>query len=262
MDERLLTLAAVIGRHGLPTTSLSLLHDDADAEPIAGLVVEAREALTTWQRLRLLVDDTGFWPVCLNEDRFATDVLDDLAYRRNMLAAEILVASRTIDAILLLKERAADDLYRPRFDDEVPEELGYRVIRKPWPDEGGEVRPRDSQLTLYQHESEPVTLALVPTRASWEVPAFFRWGDFNRCPGPAEHVAVLKRWHDQYGAEVVCLWRDAIELHVERLPRDRKEALKLAWEHLAYCDHITDAFTVEDLAKILMVSHVWSFWWD
>ena len=211
-----------------------------------------------------LVGETGCWPVCLNEDRFASDLLDELASHRDMPAAEILARSQTIDPVALLKQRAADDLYRPRSNQEMAEEFGYQINPKSWPDEGGVVEPRLSRLALYQYRSKPeaVTLALVPTRASWEVPAFFRWGDFNRCPSPAEHVVLLKRWHEQYGAEVVALWRDALEVQVQRLPCDQAEALALAWEHLAYCDDITDATTIEELAKILMASQVWSFWWD
>jgi hypothetical protein len=252
-------------QNGIDVTSLSLLHDDdSRAETILGLVVETGEVMATWQRLRAVADEAGFWPVCLNEDGFASDVLDSLGELRHHSAEAILAVSWTIDPVALLRERAADDRYRPRSNQEVAEEFDYVVNPRQWPDEGGIVTPRDSQLALYQCRSdpEPMTLALVPTRSSWELPAFFRWGNFNRCPSASEHVALLRRWHEQYGAEVVSLWRDSLEVWVHRLPRDRAEALELAWEHLAYCDDILDAGTIEELAKILMVSRVWSFWWD
>ena len=48
-----------------------------------------------------------------------------------------------------------------------------------------------------------VVIGLVPTTLPWEALAHLRLGGWNECPTPAEHVAILKWWHERYGAELV-----------------------------------------------------------
>jgi hypothetical protein len=109
-----------------------------------------------------------------------------------------------------------------------------------------------------------VRLALVPTRASWEVPAYLKFGAWNDCPQPEEHVAVLKRWHTLYGAQVVGLTHDVLEVGVTRPPNSKLSAFNLAREQYAYCADLIDQGEggLSDLAATLLDASVWYFWWD
>lgn len=109
-----------------------------------------------------------------------------------------------------------------------------------------------------------VHIALVPTRNSWEVPAYLKFGGWNDCPNPEEHVAVLKHWREQYGAQVVGMTHDLVELGVTRPPVERMAALMLALEHYAYCYDLVDQGTesISELAATLLDASVWYFWWD
>ena len=109
-----------------------------------------------------------------------------------------------------------------------------------------------------------VRLALVPTRASWEVPAYLKFGGWNDCPWPEEHVAILKRWHELYGAQVVGLTHDELEVGVTRPPNSKLSAFNLAREQYGYCADLVDQTEggILDLAATLLDASVWYFWWD
>lgn len=109
-----------------------------------------------------------------------------------------------------------------------------------------------------------VHILLIPTDKSWEVPAYLRWGGWNACPPPEVHVAALKAWHERYGAELVGLTGDQLNLRVARRPAERAEALGLARDFYRYCPDLVDqgAGTLAPLAAGLMASDWWYFWWD
>lgn len=109
-----------------------------------------------------------------------------------------------------------------------------------------------------------VRLALAPTTASWEAPAYLKFGAWNDCPSPEEHVAVLKRWNALYGAQVVGLTHDVLEVGVTRPPNSKLSAFNLAREQYGYCADIVDQGDggILDLAATLLGASVWYFWWD
>src|SRR5262252_1726632 len=53
-------------------------------------------------------------------------------------------------------------------------------------------------------------------------------GHWNACPPPAYHVAALRKWHDRYGAELLGIDGDTLNLRVWRKPATHEEALELA----------------------------------
>ncbi|WP_323762849.1 DUF4253 domain-containing protein [Maricaulis sp.] len=107
-------------------------------------------------------------------------------------------------------------------------------------------------------------IGVFPTDDETEIPALLRWGAWNDCPAPEVHVAHLRGWRDAYGAKLVSITRDTIELRVDRRPASREEALELARQHFAYCPDIVlqGTQTIEALAASLMQSDWWFFWWD
>jgi hypothetical protein len=109
-----------------------------------------------------------------------------------------------------------------------------------------------------------VHIVLVPTGDSATIPAHLHWGSWNACPAPEYHVAALRHWRDTYGAELVGLGRDTIDLKVARKPTTRDEAIELARVQYAYCNDIVDQGTgsYSVLAAGLMKDDWWFFWWD
>jgi hypothetical protein len=115
------------------------------------------------------------------------------------------------------------------------------------------------------HQPLPqVHIVLVPTDDPTTVPAHLHWGDWNECPAPEYHVAALRHWREHYGAELVGLDRDVMNLRVARKPATRDEALELARVQYAYCNDIVDQGTdsLRVLAANLMAHEWWYFWWD
>ena len=97
-----------------------------------------------------------------------------------------------------------------------------------------------------------------------EIPIYLQYGGWNACPMPEIHAALLQRWSEKYGAELFGLSGDVLEVYVKNPPSDYEAAHTLAKEQMAYCDDIVfqGTMTVERLAKGLMDSSSWYFWWD
>jgi hypothetical protein len=109
-------------------------------------------------------------------------------------------------------------------------------------------------------------LLLVPVKASWQIPAYLRIGDWNDNPPTQVHIALLKRWYERFGAKLTFLDEDAMYLTLEHPVEDREQALELAIEQFAYCpDNILQGHgdgTFSGEALNLLGSKIWPFWWD
>lgn len=109
-----------------------------------------------------------------------------------------------------------------------------------------------------------VYVVLVPTDDPTTIPAHLYWGGVNDCPAPEYQVAALRHWRDRYGAELVGLDVDTLNLRVARKPTTRDEAIELARVQYAYCNDIVDQGfeSLRALAADLMANDWWFFWWD
>ncbi len=74
---------------------------------------------------------------------------------------------------------------------------------------------------LSQKPFDKVYIALLPTAENAAAPAWLKWGNWNGCPPPDYHVAVVRRWREKYGAEIVGMSGDVLNLRVSRLPKTR-----------------------------------------
>jgi Domain of unknown function (DUF4253) len=109
-----------------------------------------------------------------------------------------------------------------------------------------------------------VQLVILPTDDWTTIPAYLNWGNWNGCPAPEYHVAALRSWRDRFGAELIGLSHDVMNIRVNERPKTRDAALDLAREQYAYCSDIVDqgVETLSALAAVLMQSDWWYFWWD
>lgn len=111
---------------------------------------------------------------------------------------------------------------------------------------------------------DSVAIILLPTEDWTEAPAFLAFGGWNENPSPDLHVAALRAWRDRYGAELVSMTGDVLELKVTRRPATRQEAIDLALEQHLYCEDniLQGEGEVAPRAAALMASDWWQFWWD
>ncbi len=77
-------------------------------------------------------------------------------------------------------------------------------------------------------------------------------------------MARLRRWQERFGAEVVAVSHDVVELRVLRPPTNPAVCVALAHEHYAYCgDIVHQGFgSLARLAGSLLDARAWYFWWD
>ncbi len=111
----------------------------------------------------------------------------------------------------------------------------------------------------------PRAIAFVPVASQEEVLAALGWGGWNACPGPAEHVAILRHWGRSYGAQLRAMSNDTLEFDVPNPPTTFEAALALAREQYAYAGDIVvqgEHDTIGALGAALVNSRHWHFWWD
>ncbi|HEV2947682.1 MAG TPA: DUF4253 domain-containing protein [Gemmataceae bacterium] len=268
MDEKLTQLQKTLKATGIDATSLGVLCQTPE-ERLYGLTVRGSEAISVWTALRENLHRIDHWPILVGQD-------EDTNNLRERVRSRLSVNLQSADAI------DPEDWFEQRhqqFIEEI-EEFGYReknsssedegklfygIPRGPWP-EGKPANPEFRiPLSLVKGKPLPkVHLVFVPTLVSWHVPAHLRFGGWNECPSDEEHAAIMKYWHEHFGAEVVGITNDVVEMLVKRPPSTKNEALALAREQYLYCQDIVEqgTETLEALAWTLLGGRVWYFWWD
>lgn len=298
-------LTKILQEHNMDTTSLQRLFPTSAGE-VFSLPIPATSVLAQWRRLRALVEQTSYWPVLLG-DRYhgeasgewkgdpAASKSPPTGHTDPRSVQEILEKALTLDPLAFLKQRWAQ--MRQEWESELQEDRAQWAASGAaeqgwdwtgWPHGDWLETRRDyessiqtqrakfslekldeTDVSLLPQPAETALLALLPTTLSWQVPAFFNLGNFNECPPPEIHVSLLQWWHAIYGAEVVALSHDRLELFVARPPEHPEQALALAQEHLMYCyDRYDDlcaqaeAPTIESFSSLLLNTPSWFFWWD
>ncbi len=74
--------------------------------------------------------------------------------------------------------------------------------------------------TTTQNISEQCFLLLIPTPDETAAHAYLRYGGWNSYPRAEEHIAVLRYWREKYGATLVSLTADTVELRLEQPIQD------------------------------------------
>ena len=229
---------------------------DFPRRKLIGFRVAGKDAIKTWEMLRSLTDQTGLYPLIVTDER--GNIAELLEMEPAASPEECLAAAAECDVSRWLKfqhdDRRAAAIesgvdYPPRAPDVEAEPVtDYSV-------------PTDIASGRFLRE---VWVLLLPTKLPWQVFAHLGYGNWNDYPDAHVHVAIHKCWFDHYGAEVVGISSDVIEMRVSRRPGSEQEAHELAMEQYAYCGDIVDQGTeaVDVLARTLLVSNIWFFWWD
>jgi len=211
--------------------------------------VPGAEALAVRDQLR---SKGGLTPVILGSQE-DVQLLVEISSSAGETPEKIIDEASRLDVAAWLALRRQDN----------PEVYGTQL--GDWPDEAPEAPGLSVHLDpLTRQPKKTVILALVPTPASWQVPAHLDFGGWNECPPPAVHVALHHKWHQDFGADIACLSSDVLECTVARSPTTREAALALAREQFLYCPDIVHqgVGSVEALAASLLTANTWYFWWD
>lgn len=99
-------------------------------------------------------------------------------------------------------------------------------------------------------------LALIPAGRPANVPASLGWSGI----GPLS--AMLRSWENRFGATMVTLGADVLELAVAAPPRSLYRALLVATEHRAFCPEAAGQESLRELAKGLVNRRFWHFRWS
>ncbi len=207
-----------------------------------------------------MVPQTGYWPVLrLNYASMGWSSPDTRLEIKALAARsvrDVVDEAGRIDVPTWLDERQAECAPDPDDPDEAD---ALEALISRWPSEAAP-KP-DFWILSAEFPSPWLELRLVPTTIARHVPVFFNYGNG---PAPCEHVAVLQEWYRRYGAEIVTSAGDTVEMTVSRLPRSRKAAWTLAFDHYAYCPDLVlqGTQTIARLAAVLLDCDKWYFWWD
>jgi Domain of unknown function (DUF4253) len=222
---------------------------------IEGFSAVGEDALAWW-RLRALHPTTGSWPLLLAPRLWERSFGEYSTYQS---PADSLAEVARLDGRQVIAD-CRDGDGRPAGDG--VDVLAVEAARA-WPGERWTCR-----IQIIRNPSggpAEVTVALVPVQQLWQIPAVLNYGGWNDLMRPADTAAVLRHWHQRYGAVLLGLGYPNAEMLVDRPPRTRHEALQLAYEHAIYDPDWPAVINREhlvDLAATLLDSEVWHFWWD
>ncbi len=225
--------------------------------PFELLTVPGKEALSTLDRLH---SERQGAPVILGNDESLVRISDGLV--TPLFPG---MPNNSKEAIL----KRAQALVHPR-DLELEMDKAWKGRRPSppigeWPAQGDKVEPLGMFVDAKTGAmAERIHLSRIPTTDWTEIPAYLKFGGWNACPAPEYHVAAFRSWRDRYGAELVTLAGDILEMRVARRPQSREEALALAREMYVYNNDLIDQAyrSLAPLAAALMASDYWAFWWD
>lgn len=221
-------------------------------------VIECKgiEALALLEKLRQQFPGSGKYPFLIG-DQENLDQLAEAAGFIEVETASIVAEALKLDVAKWFKDRPAELWEDGDFDE--AELLGE------WPSESPEPSGLAAHCDVLTGKELPVVyVGLASLQQPWTLPAVAKFGDWNACPEPAVHCALMNYWGKNHGAEIVSMGFDVIECKVSRPPQTREAALALAWEQFWYCEDIVTqgVETISDLAATLINANHWYFWWD
>jgi hypothetical protein len=235
--------------------------------PFPLVTVHGNAALAEWERQR---KNVGIWPIVIGSDEDLARIAEGIEDIEDRDVPTILAKAAGLthpDSLRARKQEEdaathqwlAERGQADSVEDDYAPELGT------WPARvDTSLALTVAQSVLRRRPLDRVHIALVPAASGWEAIAHLKWGGWNDNPSAEYHVAALKAWHARYGAELIGLSGDTMNLRVAHRPASREEALDLAREQYLYCTDIVDqgVETLSALAATLMGNDWWFFWWD
>jgi len=226
-----------------------------------------------WRALRADHGRTGWWPVLSwsahEAYRWTRDYpaeMQGFAALRRALARDpaelvaVLARSRWEERLTDLEPAERAEVWAEDYDAEA---LARRLVPVVSPPPG-----RRRETSAYP----PGEVLLVPAAAGHEVPVLvpglIEPANWFGGPGhpdlePADHLAVLRLWHERHGADLYFANGSRLELAVARPPVEPAEVARCAVEQFVYCGDLGQLVgDPVDVARKQVPADHWSFWWD
>ncbi|MBU6953780.1 DUF4253 domain-containing protein [Hahella sp. HN01] len=110
----------------------------------------------------------------------------------------------------------------------------------------------------YEPQGQAQALILLPTTKPWEALAYMHWYGAENV-GSEASIAMLRHWHDKYGAELVAHYGTMLQFNAKSGPKDIFESFDLAFEQeaLAPCTTALAGVLLRDHARSLMKTRRW-----
>ena len=236
------------------------------SESVAFIIrVPGDSAIETWASARDLVTQTGRYPVIVGGPvEYGSGLTSE--FEQTLESAEYLVqAGVTTESVLADASAIDTDRWFQSRTDSLEITAADLAASAPLPEYD---YPKDEFITgtdiLTGAPRADIEVALLPTANGWEAPAYLLWGGWNDVPQPDELVAIFKRWSTFYGADVVSMTGDVVEMKVTSPPTEDATAIALAREHfLVAPDNVWQGTgDLATLAAAVLDAPVWYFWWD
>jgi Domain of unknown function (DUF4253) len=226
-------LLSLLGFGVKPETSLAqenVINFDASKFPYPLIVTTGLQALAEFEKQKMLGKGV---PVILGHDEDMANLTDLWIVSKPDPAATIAKANTLGEKfdIKAYRDKARDDdNVRYTAKNETPIEAIIPEVGE-WPNEPDVMNAPTVIADITTGKPlDRVYIAVFPAKDMSEIPAYLGWGGWNENPPPEVHVAMFRKWKREYGAEVVGMSGDVINLRVERKPKTRKDAMALANE--------------------------------
>lgn len=118
---------------------------------------------------------------------------------------------------------------------------------------------------LPQFIDEESRLGLVPVSRGSDVLTALGWsGAANHVSRTAGLCAMLRSWEERFGARVLRLGPDRLDLSVAAPPHEDGHAAAVAAEHWTFCPDrvLQESGSISTYAEEIRGRRTWSFWWD
>ncbi|MFB6833751.1 DUF4253 domain-containing protein [Streptomyces hydrogenans] len=246
---------------------------------VLGVRVPREQARAVWEEWRGRHGRTGWWPyVTLSPPGDATQWHGHAAWDAGVLGRwvgeaasqdhDARAASVLVSACRWAVEEVANvdddfDLWRSDYDPDRLAPLLAPAVERPLQ---GVSQWATGTRDFFEQDWRWVNF--VAARGGYEVPVLlprvyttWGWAGYgDRGLTPLDTSALLRRWHEQWGAELFFADGSYLELVVDRPPLDPRGAAQVAAELRAYChDTVDDAVKTGDT---MARSTMWSLWWD
>ena len=238
-----------------------------DGAKVRAVDVPAGSARDVWNALKALHGETGLWPFLTDPNQADRDS-DPTVWRHLDGRHVVTIAEPWRGVVDLLANLKAD--YEQDGGEE--DENGDPFLTDDDRDEMTAAH-RCGELDLPNEPppggswaADTTVIGLCPAGpGGLDILRRMEWGGAcNYDITGAQHEAVLEHWRARFGAELLTLGHDVIELNVPEPPTTPALVAKVAEEQTAYCPDIVDqgTGTTTALAEQQVFSHTWFFWWD
>lgn len=211
-----------------------------------------------WRRLRAEHRRSGLWPLLLDESAqpwSVGQVVPDEPVQIDHFTAEGFMTEVWQEWVAQMPADALTELDP------------YGAICPGLAAPGTPVADPDAVADWYAGElaARGMPLGLVAAARSADALVVMGWqGALHHNEWMVPLAAVVRSWEERFGARVVGVGFNTLEMSVAAPPADAEHALHVAAEHWAFCpDNVVQgAGDLQGYAQQIIGQHAWSFWWD